>query len=644
MSEAINIFKSIMRLTLLASVGFAALLYGVSPALAATAPPLGVVQQFGALGGSGVTGSAGAGVIVDGDVGSSPTATIINFPPSSVTPGFTLHMTNDGVVQQARVDATIAALNLASQGPGTVLPAQLDGQILTAGSYSFTSTADLAASGTLTLNGPGVFVFNVNTALTANVLSNVTGTADPCNVFWRVGTSATLNGNNFFGTVIAATGFVTVGTSANVTGRVVAATAITMAGAGGNTIGGCSSTPITLSPEPPLPTGTVGVVYNELITATGGDGPPYTCSVTSGALPDGLMISSGGLISGTPTNPGTFPFTVTCIDDNDNEGQQDYVIVINPNDICPPITLSPAPPLPTGTVGVVYDELITATGGDGPYTFSGVSGLLPNGLVLTSGGLITGTPTLPGAFPFSVTATDVNGCTGLQAYVIVINPNDICLSITLSPAPPLPTGTVGVVYDELITATGGDGPYIFSLSNGLLPNGLMLASDGLISGTPTNPGTFPFSVMATDVNGCTGVQDYVIVVNPADCPFINLLPSPPLPLGTVGIVYDELITATGGDGPYTFSVVTGALPDGLMISSDGLISGTPTNPGTFPFSVTATDVNGCTGLQAYTIVITTVVPDANKPIPTLSEWGLIAMAGILGIVGLIVMRRRKIVS
>jgi hypothetical protein len=432
------------------------------------------------------------------------------------------------------------------------LPAQLDGQILTAGSYSFTSTADLAASGTLTLNGPGVFVFNVNTALTANVLSNVTGTADPCNVFWRVGTSATLNGNNFFGTVIAATGFVTVGTSANVTGRVVAATAITMAGAGGNTIGGCSSTPITLSPEPPLPTGTVGVVYNELITATGGDGPPYTCSVTSGALPDGLMISSGGLISGTPTNPGTFPFTVTCIDDNDNEGQQDYVIVINPNDICPPITLSPAPPLPTGTVGVVYDELITAT--------------------------------------------------------------------------------------------GGDGPYIFSLSNGLLPNGLMLASDGLISGTPTNPGTFPFSVMATDVNGCTGVQDYVIVVNPADCPFINLLPSPPLPLGTVGIVYDELITATGGDGPYTFSVVTGALPDGLMVSSDGLISGTPTNPGTFPFSVTATDVNGCTGLQAYTIVITTVVPDANKPIPTLSEWGLIAMAGILGIVGLIVMRRRKIVS
>lgn len=197
MSQIKNILKRTMRLTLFACAVFTALLYGFSTAVAATAPPLGLVQQFGVLGGSGVTGAAGAGVVVDGDVGSSPTATIINFPPSSVTPGFTLHETNDGDVQQARVDATIATLDLASQGPGTVLPAQLDGQILTAGSYSFTSTADLAASGTLTLNGPGVFVFNVNSALTANVLSNVVGTADPCNVFWRVGTSATLNGDSF---------------------------------------------------------------------------------------------------------------------------------------------------------------------------------------------------------------------------------------------------------------------------------------------------------------------------------------------------------------------------------------------------------------------------------------------------------------
>jgi uncharacterized repeat protein (TIGR01451 family) len=212
-------------------------------ALAATAPSLGAARQFGVLGGSGVSGATGTGVIVNGDVGSSPTATITNFGPSSVASGFTLHMTNDAVVQQARSDASAAANDLAIQGPGIALPAQLSGQTLTAGSYSFTSAADLAASGTLTLNGPGVFVFNVSSALTANVGSTVVGSADPCNVYWRVGSSATLNGNSFLGTVMAATGFVTVGSGASVTGRVVAATAVTMAGSGTNTIGGCSQLP-----------------------------------------------------------------------------------------------------------------------------------------------------------------------------------------------------------------------------------------------------------------------------------------------------------------------------------------------------------------------------------------------------------------
>lgn len=232
---------------LLACAGLAALLslaYAAS-SRAQVAPPLGVAQQFGALGNSGVTGSTGLGTVVAGDVGSSPTATITNFPPSTVAPPFTLHLTNDSVVQQAHSDAITAYDFLEAQGPGTELPAQLDGQILTSGIYSFTGgAADLAATGTLTLNGPGVFVFQVESALTANIDSNVVGTADPCSVFWRVGSSATLNGVTFRGNVIADAS-VTVGDGSNVTGRTIAGTgptgAVTMAGDGGNTIGGCSS-------------------------------------------------------------------------------------------------------------------------------------------------------------------------------------------------------------------------------------------------------------------------------------------------------------------------------------------------------------------------------------------------------------------
>jgi hypothetical protein len=250
-------------LRLLAGVGFVASLCGSSPALAQTAPPPGVVQQFSVLGNSGVTGSTGLGTVVNGDVGSSPTASITNFPPSRVTPPFTLHLTNDLTVQKAHSDAIAAYNFLAAQGPGTVLAAQLDGAVITSGIYSFAGgAADLAALGTLTLNGPGVFVFQVDSALTANVGSNVVGTADPCSVFWRVGTSATLNGISYRGNVFA-DATITVGSGSNVTGRTIAGTgptgAVTMAGAGGNTIGGCASvggpTP-TPTPGGPTPTPT----------------------------------------------------------------------------------------------------------------------------------------------------------------------------------------------------------------------------------------------------------------------------------------------------------------------------------------------------------------------------------------------------
>ena len=72
-----------------------------------------------------MTGATGSGVVVSGDVGSSPTPTITNFPPSSTAPPFIVHTTNDGVVQQARTDAIAAYNALLIQGPGTVLPDNL---------------------------------------------------------------------------------------------------------------------------------------------------------------------------------------------------------------------------------------------------------------------------------------------------------------------------------------------------------------------------------------------------------------------------------------------------------------------------------------------------------------------------------------
>lgn len=228
--------------------------FGVGTAAAQVAPPLGVARAFGVLGNSAVTGSTGSGTVVNGDVGSSPTATVSNFPPSSVQSPFSLHLTNDGTVQQARIDANAAYTALLGQGAGTVLPDNLATVgALTSGIYSFTTGApNLPASATLTLNGGGIFVFNVGSSLTANVLSNVVGTADPCNIYWRVGSSATLNGDTFRGTVIA-NASITIGAGANLAGRALAGTgatgAVTMAGSGGTTIGQCSVSSVPTMPQ-----------------------------------------------------------------------------------------------------------------------------------------------------------------------------------------------------------------------------------------------------------------------------------------------------------------------------------------------------------------------------------------------------------
>jgi hypothetical protein len=159
--------------------------------------------------------------------------------------------------------------------------------VLTAGLYSFAAAADLAAGGTLTLNGPGIFIFSVGSALTANVLSRVVGTADPCSVYWRIGSSATLNGNNFFGTVLADQS-VTVASTNNLIGRAVGINAaVTMPAAGGNTIGGCSGA--VAPPGPPVQT----------LVAVGGEGV-YPDGTTFGGVPiSGLQLGYGVEITGT---------------------------------------------------------------------------------------------------------------------------------------------------------------------------------------------------------------------------------------------------------------------------------------------------------------------------------------------------------
>src|SRR5262249_15662460 len=175
---------------------------------------------------------------------------------------------------------------------------------------------------------------------------------------------------------------------------------------------------------------------------------------------------------------------------------------------------------------------------------------------------------------------------------IIINPTDHAL----------PEGTVGQPYIQAFTASAGTTPLRFTVIRGALPPGLNLDQDGTLSGAPTSADTFNFTVQATDAKGCTGTHDYTLVINSSTCPTITVYPEA-LPVGTPNLAYNNILDASGGTAPHSFSVLSGSLPPDLRLSTTGILSGTPTAAGVFNLTVLATDATGCAGARAYTLAI-----------------------------------------
>jgi hypothetical protein len=185
--------------------------------------------------------------------------------------------------------------------------------------------------------------------------------------------------------------------------------------------------------------------------------------------------------------------------------------IVDSSVACPTISITPAS-LPAGTAGTAYNQTLTASGGFGTYTFSLVGGGLPNGLMLSPSGVISGTPTAFGTFPFTARATDSDICAGDRVYSLVINPPCGAGAITVNP-PTLPNGFVGTAYNQTVTASGGASPYTFMVSGGMLPGGLSLSAAGVLSGMPAAVGSFTFTVKATDNNGCMGTREYTVIIS-----------------------------------------------------------------------------------------------------------------------------------
>ncbi|AYV46331.1 hypothetical protein CFHF_15635 [Caulobacter flavus] len=352
-----------------------------------------------------------------------------------------------------------------------------------------------------------------------------------------------------------------------------------------------------------LPAATQHSAYNVTLTTTGGTAPyQYT---TASTLPNGVSLAANGSLSGTPTQTGTFSVDVRSTDASVGGPyfvDKTYTLVVNP----------PAPPTPADV------SVTVAANSTGNVINASLSGVPATGVTASTPahGTITATsttapftftyeptPGFSGTDTFTYTASNAGGTSAAATVTVTVTPPT--LVVTGAPG----NGTVGVLYtNATFTASTGTAPYTFGGTS--VPPGLVLNTAGVLSGVPSAGGSFNMVVTATDAYGATGSATFPITIA---SPTLSLAPTS-LPVGDYGVAYSQTFQASGGYPTYTYTA-TGALPTGVTLNaSTGELSGTPTEAGSFPLTVTATDSATGSGPYQVSVNVTLTINQAAVPV------------------------------
>ena len=363
-----------------------------------------------------------------------------------------------------------------------------------------------------------------------------------------------------------------------------------------------------------LNNGTLGSPYTSTLRVIGGTAP-YTAVQIDGRLPIGLNLAGATqIVSGTPGENGSFGAQFRFSDADVNTLDLWSGLFIGG----PTITINTGDNLGTTSTGGPYSRQLFACCA-AVISWSVVDpATLPPGIGLSSStGILSGTPTASGTYTFIVKATADGSATNfaLHQFTLVVTP------VLVTTNAGLPFGNVGSPYGGAgglqLNATGGTGPYTWTLLPGsYTPPGMALSSTGVLSGTPTSTGQYPFTVKVADNAGRIRYWSFGLSIYPAGGgppPGFNFNTN----LGTwsIGQVDGQQLTGNGGNGTYTFSFEGGTLPPGLAIRTDvpsffpagssGLI-GVATTPGTYVFQLGVTS-GGIKTVQTFTMKIVNLV-------------------------------------
>ncbi|WP_312237991.1 autotransporter domain-containing protein [Stenotrophomonas sp.] len=273
-------------------------------------------------------------------------------------------------------------------------------------------------------------------------------------------------------------------------------------------------------------------------------------SVTSPAA-HGVVTVNGITVSYTPAagyaGPDAFSYRAT--DGNTTSAAAVVSVTVSP----PTLSLAPTT-LVAGTAGSSYQQALTTSGGAAPYTYQAL-GPLPAGITLGANGEFSGTPTTAGSYGIPVQVTDsstgTGPFTGTRTYTLVVAAPQIAFSV-----PSLPQPFTAASYNQRLQVSGGAAPYTFAVTGGVLPTGLTLASDGLLSGAAAAAGSYAFDVTVTDANGFTASQSFTMVVIEAAQQISAFVANPTAPTYSVNGRF--AVSATGGasGNPVVFATTT----------------------------------------------------------------------------------------
>ena len=318
----------------------------------------------------------------------------------------------------------------------------------------------------------------------------------------------------------------------------------------------------------------------------------------------GMEFESQGsqlTLSGIPDSAGDFEFLVHAEDGMTppQEVQQLYTLSVRlPLDIQPES-------LPDGVVGEDYLAVLSVQNGVPPFSFE-ISGLPPGLNPIDSA--ISGNPTSAGDFQLTAFAVDAAGNTGTRNLSLDIrSAGDVQIGETL------PEAYRDTEYGYQLRANGATAPINWSGGGGL-PQGLELETTGLVNGIAQQTGEFSFTATANAADGSSFSGNFIVPVLDPELISAN----PQFPTGQTGVPYDTPTAIRGGSAPFTCEVISGSLPPGLSLNGCNTgIDGTPTEAGSYPFSLGVMD-SGSPGLVAeidgvIQVADSTPIPDPLPP-------------------------------